>query len=316
MKKVFNLLFIVAFIFVLSSCGFKKEIEAPEIDGDKMSKSSVEDFYKKYEDYCKKIAEGNKAQAITKGWYSVAANVNYTMDNNNENDRGSMTLKAKISGDMYDSNYVFDKMAHLTVRFEMDTDGEDEEDVQHIEGTYEMFLKEGMSWVKGSFTSEKEDEKETKKVYAKGSFKELIAIIPDTIKDIFDFSDQSNADMQVVGYSFMEGLKNVDEETTTVYQKDDTYTIKTDINSGSNDSNNNESSIKAKSISEVKFKDIENYIAKEYNQYGDIETSFEKIDINITYETSIKKKVMGIIIPSIFEGKYQNYGDSDIFPEL
>jgi len=123
--------------------------------------------------------------------------------------------------------------------------------------------------------------------------------------------------MQLVGCSFMEELEDYNEETTSVYEKDDKYTIKKDEKENISA---NIGEISTKSIIEVEFKDKENYVAKEYNVYGDIgienKVSNASSNINISYEISVKKKVMGIIIPPIFEGKYQNYGDSKLFPDL
>ncbi len=315
MKKVFNLLFVVALIFVLSSCGFKKEIEEPEIDGEKMSKSKIENFYKEYEDYYKALEDGDEARVISKGWYSVSGNLTYVSSYKDGENQKSATIKAKISGDIYDSNYVYDKMMHLTIRLEIETDGNEKDDTQNIKGKYEMFVKEGMSWVKGSFNCDNEDEKIDKKVYAKGTFDELMDQVPSGIKDIINLGKQNTADMHAFGCSFMKQLKNFDEETTSVYEDGDKYTIQINENNTSN-SDTNDNSVKMKSIVEVDFKDKENYVAKEYSTYCGMESSFSNTNINVSYEMSIKKKVMGIIIPPIFEGKYQSYGDSEIFPDI
>ncbi len=313
MKKVFNLFFIVAFIFVLSSCGFKTKIETPEIDGDRMSKTKIEEFYKEYQDYCRAIENDEKVIAMSKGWYSVSGNLIYVNSYEDGDKWNNATIKAKIFGDIYDTNLAYDKMIHLTIRLEIETDGNEKEDIQHIKGKYEMFVKDGMSWIKGSFTRDKETEKTDRKVYAKGTFDELMDQIPSNIKDILNIGTTMSADMHQIGCSFMEQLKKYNEETTSMYEKGDKYTIQTDQSSNlSADS----SSTKLKSIAEVEFKDKENFVAKEYHAFGNMESSFANTNMNISYEVAIEKKIIGIIIPPIFEGKYQGYGESEIFPDI
>lgn len=285
MKKYLVFIYMIMFIFLLSSCGVKKNINSIGVKGTELDSSQISEIQEEYENYKNNLELEDKVKV--KQWHKIK--MNSIIKNSNEDTELEMYMS--ISGKVFSSYYSYTDKMSLTLKFKGNITDKETSTEGKFNGTIDIIYFEAIAYydinIKMSQKNEYEKESSRQKQLIKGSISDLENIIGSSIP--FGSADLVSA-----------FFDKMDNRNSKIYQKNDNkYYYKKETASDSRTSLNE---IMIKLNSDYELKEYEYYEAENGTSNG---TFFE----TVTY-LSFKKCLPKIIKEPRNAKKYVN-GDFD-----
>ena len=285
MKKYLVFIYMIMFIFILSSCGVKKNIDSIGVKGTELDSSQISEIQKEYENYKNNLELEDKVKENQ--WHKIK--MNSIIKNSNEDEELEMYLS--ISGKVFSSYYSYTDKMSLTLKFKGNITDKETSTEGKFNGTIDIIYFESIAYydinIKMSQKNEYEKESSRQRQLIKGSIADLENIVGSSVP--FGSADLVSA-----------FFDKMDTHNSKIYQKNDNkYYYKKETASDSRTS-----------LNEIMIKLNSDYELKEY-EYYDAETGTSN---GTSYETvtyiSFKKCLPKIIKEPRNAKKYVN-GDFD-----
>ena len=284
MKKYLMIIYVIMFIFILTSCGVKKNIDPIGVKGTKLTHSEISDIQDEYESYKENLE--NKDFLKYEQWQKI--NMNSIVKQ--FNDETEIEIYISVSGKMFSCYYGYKDKMSLTLKLKGTVNEKESNTKTKFNGTIDIIYFETVAYydinIKTTHKNEYGKTSSRQKELIYGSIDDLESVIGTSIP-------QATHDYIVSSFIVKMGTQNAN-----IYQKNDNkYYYQKEVNGDNNSS-----------LNEIMIKLNNNYEMKKYKYYESDTTIIN----GTTYETvnyvSLKKCLPTFINKPRNAKKYL-YGD-------